>query len=936
MKKRLLCLVLCAVMLLSVFLTGCKKEEGDDTTEIEKTNSATAVTLTMWVVSEKEVDPATASAVNAALNSITKTRFKTQLIVNFLTEAQYQTVLGDTIRANEDSRNVLDPSYVPPTENKAPVVTAEGETIAEETDTNEYGFVVTKYPALRPNQVDIIYINGELMYKDYINNGWLTALDSELSAASKKIKEYISQTLLNAAKVDGSTYAIPNNSTIGEYTYMLLDKELMDECFMNGVYQQGKINGFFNDYIFNYLETVRKYHTDVTPVAAGYNDCLNLLAHYWSIDPNTYDAQENTFSFLGYRYTDVASLSQGKTVLSFDSLFADDVFNENFIKLNEFKYDGGYFDENAEFAADKPLDKKVAIQFVTGDLSKYEEYSENYYPVIVKYPSVDVEMVYENMFGVYTNSVDAARSMEIITYLNTNVDFRNILQYGIEGVHYEVVDEDGTKIAKPLTEDYVMDVFKTGNAFITYPLYNEAKVGYDVWEIGKQQNRQALVEPLLNFDFQQIAKDSYSVSTTNPQIGAAGYTYSFTTGYSREVLAQNELLKKWMDACDAAGAGVYVKHTNSISGQNVTGKIYYYNNNISNATVQVSDADGTVKVDYTGTAGSGNEITVISFYGRKNSSKLNWAAAVNGADVATTVSYQNALLNFDIYNTEHYAIDYRSGLTKSMVAANNAVWKWILASKTGTDPFVVKYAKTIGEGENAQTMYTYLFYINSITNKYDFTVMPTMSGTVLNLDIQYIQSAAALSEGAAKYALFAMTVYADEEISDVKFNLTVNGNSSATVNESEFAADPEFALCGELDTEMVHYFYRFNKQIEAWLKVCEDAKSVDQLRTLIADLKVLLTVPEKQPFPYASDILADLTEGGLVAQYVDSNSFDSEDFFWYLYAATSQKEVIHQFENDDMELEEVKNDPTCGEIYHYFSSPYMLYYAWLKDNGFAK
>ena len=109
------------------------------------------------------------------------------------------------------------------------------------------------------------------------------------------------------------------------------------------------------------------------------------------------------------------------------------------------------------------------------------------------------------MFGVCAYTVDLSRSMQILTYLTTNVDFRNLIQYGEEDVDYKKIENGNVVTVERLQETYMMDVFKTGNAFIAYP--DPAKdLSADVWEIGKKQNRDALIEPLLNFDFAAAAK----------------------------------------------------------------------------------------------------------------------------------------------------------------------------------------------------------------------------------------------------------------------------------------------------------------------------------------------------------------------------------------------------------------------------------------------
>ena len=194
MKKRLMCLLLCLVMLVSLVLTACSKKSKDDAiTNIEDVASEAARTLTLWIVSENKLSDATIKVVSEELNAITKAKFKTQLQLYFLTEDVYESTLSNTIKNYEESKKVDGVVQTEATE--APDGTAE---VTDATETLANGLTVIKYPDLVPNQVDIVYISGEDMYLDYINKGWLSALDSELSGGAKKIKEYISATLLSS------------------------------------------------------------------------------------------------------------------------------------------------------------------------------------------------------------------------------------------------------------------------------------------------------------------------------------------------------------------------------------------------------------------------------------------------------------------------------------------------------------------------------------------------------------------------------------------------------------------------------------------------------------------------------------------------------------------------------------------------------------------
>ena len=120
--------------------------------------------------------------------------------------------------------------------------------------------------------------------------------------------------------------------------------------------------------------------SNIVPVDASYDEVLDLLAHYWSIDPDTYEADSSRFSLLGYRYTDPKTLSRGSTILSFNSLLGDETFRKNYYELNQMRQTGGYYGEVTE-------GKTAAIKFATGGLADYNKYlaeDSEYLPVIVK------------------------------------------------------------------------------------------------------------------------------------------------------------------------------------------------------------------------------------------------------------------------------------------------------------------------------------------------------------------------------------------------------------------------------------------------------------------------------------------------------------------------------------------------------------------------
>ena len=620
MRNRFICLTLSMLMLLTVLLTGCDQEK--DTADVEQISG---ITLTMWVITDKEVantdaemaelkaellekhgqgaayDEAVAEAeatrkayeeVEAEITKITKSKFKVNLDLYFYTEEQYYGVQSfdrteyDDMKTNGASAEELEEylekcgkltqvmvnneeyallkekaqkalkKYLKDAKAEGRVDTEnlkkefyeknpqyaefanasdddeeETEAAEELTSYNEYEIAEIVYPALRKNQVDIIYLSGFDRYNEFIENEWIQTLDEEISGASRKLTDYISATLLSGVQVDGSTYAIPNNVSIGEYTYMMIDKELFDRYYYNVTDIEDILDCKY------FLADIAKYEPDVLPLNATYEECMNMLVWYWSI---TYEEQEgtddgdvdigdvgdseedkedeeplklydyyfdkegDTFSIFGTVYGGAANRNRGSIRLEFSNLFTKTAYQEILRELMNYKFEG-YYGEAAE-------GQVVAVDFVKGDsvIKKAMEAdgyytAENgrkYYAVIAEYPEATENELYGNMFAVSEYSHAAVgRSMAIITYLNTNSTIRNLLQYGIEGKNYSISEPSEGQIMTKLNDSYQMTLERTGNVFMAHP--GEGKRA-DAWEGAREQNNESLIDPLLGFDFNTV------------------------------------------------------------------------------------------------------------------------------------------------------------------------------------------------------------------------------------------------------------------------------------------------------------------------------------------------------------------------------------------------------------------------------------------------
>ena len=319
MNKKLICLTLSILMLLTCLLTSCGQDDKDKDAlpgEGETVVDNSAKTITLWVIADDLTlaeNNAAADRVEKAFTKITKAKFKTNVDIQFCSEADYYEKLEAAIEneqkyaemeeaaakklrqylkknkdSGKDTATLTDEFYELYPEYEEFRVSADeastGENV-EETETNEYGISEIQYPATKKNQVDIFYLSGYDKYMEYYENEWLASLTEELGTSSQKLTDYISSSLLNGVQIEGSVYAIPNNVAIGEYTYMMVDKALFDSYYQ----KIDKVNTVLDLKSFlGYVQADNAGKTAedagyVVPLASTYEECLKMLCWYWDI-----------------------------------------------------------------------------------------------------------------------------------------------------------------------------------------------------------------------------------------------------------------------------------------------------------------------------------------------------------------------------------------------------------------------------------------------------------------------------------------------------------------------------------------------------------------------------------------------------------------------------------------------------------------------------
>ena len=111
MKKRLLSLLLCAIMVLPIALTGCANSStasGDETTSSTSSSSSKAMTLTLYTITDSSTTDEALAQVEEAINVITESDFNTHIILRTATEKQYEKMISDAVEDIEEQIRIAE------------------------------------------------------------------------------------------------------------------------------------------------------------------------------------------------------------------------------------------------------------------------------------------------------------------------------------------------------------------------------------------------------------------------------------------------------------------------------------------------------------------------------------------------------------------------------------------------------------------------------------------------------------------------------------------------------------------------------------------------------------------------------------------------------------------------------------------------------------
>lgn len=531
-KTRILSLILSVLMIASaVVLAGCSEDE--DEKKSANTSTREIVALNMYILTEDTTTQDAATKVQMAINEILLPNYKTMVKINYLTEDKYWDTVNAMLEETDPENSEFEESaFVKGTEKLDFAEMIEFLFKPETTDIE-----------LSQPQIDIFVVNDYEKYTELVNDEKLKALNSYLDYDSKILKTSVHPTFLSAAQVGTSVYGVPTNIGVdaGEYTYLVFNEDLLKKYN----YSIKDLTIYSGTHFSNYLATIKANEPGVWPVSGP----LGLAGQ---------EFYDDAFVVIPVGLQYIANDCKPTFMLNLYN--ANQVAIENYKKLGYYPaYDAG---AGAKYAikietSDKLLTADEDKRWTAADGTTYVRY-------LYDIPRVSVDEAFSSVMCVSATSPEPDRAMEIITLFQTNSELANLLQYGIEGVNYQIDGRDGSLV--PMDDTYSMDNYVTGNTFIKYPPENNKEYLADCIDSNLGTAPSALLG--FNLDLKGVEKSQYETvknilvagkkavengtpydevrKVVNRELNLLGYEYVNTSDlagiYGRVQLAQRQLV----------------------------------------------------------------------------------------------------------------------------------------------------------------------------------------------------------------------------------------------------------------------------------------------------------------------------------------------------------------------------------------------------------
>ena len=387
-------------------------------------------------------------------------------------------------------------------------------------DFNAYEGVVNE--VINTNQEFDVLFTWDSHYSHHASQGAFLNLTDYLQGEGRELYDTVDPRFWQGARVGGQIYAVPTNKELAPVVQFLFSRDLVDK------YQVRPASFRTMHSLEPLLAMIHREEPDVIP--------LMLTSERLDIT-----------GLLGYQYVAGGNLpfvvKQGDPACQVVNLYETEEMTTLMTLMRRY-YEKGYINPDAALrtSISRFPEEKVFCRIGVGGPDSQQSFSVDYgYPIetiAVSKPLVTNTSARGGMMAINADSPHKKEALAFLAAVNLDPDVRNLLNFGVEGIHYSLTDQDQVHV---LSDGYRGVPYTQGNWFLLKTMEGEP---LDKWKQYEVYNAQARSSRLLGFepDLSQLHQELNQVTQVYLRYDTALLTGSVDPDlYMEKILRQMDL-----------------------------------------------------------------------------------------------------------------------------------------------------------------------------------------------------------------------------------------------------------------------------------------------------------------------------------------------------------------------------------------------------------
>jgi putative aldouronate transport system substrate-binding protein len=401
-------------------------------------------------------------------------------------------------------------------------------------------------------KLDLLVTGSGLNFGTQAAKGQLIPLDDLLEQYGQDIKKVVEPDVLKAASASGSIYGVPSVRDWAADYGVLMRKDLVDKYNID----LSAVKTFDDlDAVFEIIKKNEPEMAAIIPEAPS-------IAVATSIVPGLVDPLNDDNGVLPGLDNDLKVVNWFET-----EQYAD------LLTMVRRWYDAGFIPKDIstnQTASEQLVKAGKAFAFMAHMKPGYETKTSlltgtEMVAVRILPPVATTSSISNIMFSIAKNTSDPERAMMFLNLLYSDAELINLIDYGIEGKHYEV--KSGNIIGFPSGVDSSTATYNPnfgwmwGNQFLSYVWEGDDSA---VWEMQDAFNKEATKSKAMGFSFTvdpvkteaaaiQNVKDQYKIGLENGTLDPVKYLPEFISklkaaGMDKVIAEKQKQLDEWAAA----------------------------------------------------------------------------------------------------------------------------------------------------------------------------------------------------------------------------------------------------------------------------------------------------------------------------------------------------------------------------------------------------